>query len=334
MYSTFGWLLIFAIVICAAESGKKLDVHTLQLEQLSFLKKPKPKPVSVVEDEIVSDEFVQGTLRQLPTSTVESRPFPDPKACDSSSLTVCVGCQTIKICISPVDPNSIDDPNPTQLCPSKTPFCSTKEGSCSATPDDTVIQCSDLSVASDFKCTSAGKFPSPTSCNEYYYCENKGDSGSVYQCPPLYTYNTIVQACQLRILNTSCKNITCPGTNTIFNPYPSNTQYFYYCMANPNDATLPQTPVMYTCGKNAKFDATQQKCIYQCTAEGSFPNPNKPSSYYQCYRSGLRILSRELNCKLSTQVFNSTLQVCTNPPAATVSGRSISLVDAGGRYLI
>ncbi|KAL1400650.1 hypothetical protein pipiens_007251 [Culex pipiens pipiens] len=254
------------------------------------------------------DLFSVGTLRAATAATDE---FESPPACAAGQLAVCVGCKKIKICTAAAS----DADNPKQLCPTDMPYCNSDEGGvCSVNPDSKA-EC--VAAVPVFNCTATGMFPDPYSCTGYYFCESIGAPGDAYKCDPGYNYNSKVQLCQRGF--TGCQVANCTGVTAIFTTYFGNPQYFYYCKANPDDATAPKQPVMFSCGIGATLNAKQSKCIYKCPREGLFKKDGSPSSYFQCaYTAGV-LVSQEKKCPTAGQVFDDTKKTCVKGPATTTT---------------
>ncbi|XP_065090581.1 uncharacterized protein LOC135711639 [Ochlerotatus camptorhynchus] len=238
----------------------------------------------------------------------------DVQAC-AAGLSVCIGCKTYRVCIG----EPIEEDNPQEMCAADKPYCQIQTGECAITPDNSLAQCeSDPPVTTTtteptpvmpaFKCTGVGNFPDPYNCAKYYYCVTAGIDGDSYDCPPSQSYNVTSQKCQQ--MDSGCKPIDCSDSEFIFNEYPTDPQYFYYCkLAGVMQSTLP-TVYMFSCGSGAKFDVCTEQCVFGCTQEGLFAKSSDPNKFYQCYMENGTLKYVERSCPGKNQVFDEDVQFC------------------------
>ncbi|XP_062557717.1 uncharacterized protein LOC134222572 [Armigeres subalbatus] len=242
-----------------------------------------------------------GLLRQANTTDVT---YTDVQPCEvGGPITICISCQKYKVCTGQPE----DDTDSMEPCPDATPYCEAATGSCSASPDNSVVQCSsdtsNNTTTSSFKCTGEGKFPDPLSCAKFYYCAASGVDGVSNDCPPNYSYNVTSQECQLAA--GGCQVVDC-SSQYVLVEYPTDPQYFYYCKTSSAQSEV----FLFSCGSGSKFDVCSEQCVFECTTEGLFAKASNPNSYYQCYSEDGTLKYIERSCPVGGQVFDETLQFC------------------------
>lgn len=257
---------------------------------------------------ITNNTFLPGVLNRARTTDIL---FPTEPACDGTRPVLCVGCRTVKICVGLPEPN-----NPTQLCPTESPYCHSETGACSFIPDNSQADCSIVSPPSSpllFYCMGEGFYPDPYSCSSYYYCEGESAPGDLYQCPPGYKYNSKARLCQRIPAHCKpelCGELDCTHTAATFKPYPLDDKYYFYCEYDSNDPTAAPRILMIACDDGASFDQNLSRCVFRCPREGLFAKSSNRNKYYQCYRANRRLVYAELSCPVPTQVFDDVKKVC------------------------
>ena len=142
-----------------------------------------------------------------------------------------------------------------------------------------------------FACPAVGLFADPTSCHNYYACDQDLNAIPGTCMKGNWTFDPVNQV---------CTTAPCPGTGTFVCPSsgifadPADCHGFYVCDANLN-------PIESTCTASAYFDPTRicivGPCVqsspttppvpvsntpFQCTAVGYFADPADCHSYYAC----------------------------------------------------
>ncbi|KXJ82877.1 hypothetical protein RP20_CCG010733 [Aedes albopictus] len=261
-----------------------------------------------------SGKYHSGLLRADNSTDTGTEPdtFYDnsPLCASGGPLTICIGCQTYKVCTG----QPTDDTDSKERCPSDKPYCESTSGTCSETADNSIKQCSSGSTdnsttpTTTFKCTGEGKFPDPFSCDKFYYCNEQGADGVPNDCPPNYSYNVTSQQCTQTA--GACQLIDC-SSEYVFNEYPTDPQYFYYCKTG---ASGSQSEIyLFSCGSGAKFDVCSEQCVFECTSEGLFAKASNPNKYYQCYSENGSLKYIERSCPVENQVFDEMVQFCVYP---------------------
>ncbi|EAT32463.1 AAEL015254-PA [Aedes aegypti] len=231
--------------------------------------------------------------------------------CGTGPLTICIGCQTYKLCSG----QPTDDTDSKVRCPVDRPYCESTTGMCSENPDNSIIQCSSGSPDNGttpetpaFKCTGEGKFPDPLSCGKFYYCSGPGVDGVPTDCPPNYSYNVTSQKCEQT--TDACQMIDC-SSDYVFNEHPADSQYFYYCKQSA--ASSLSEIFLFSCGSGAKFDVCSEQCVFKCSSEGLFAKASNPNKYYQCYNDNGTLKFVERSCPVESQIFDEMVQFCIYP---------------------
>lgn len=208
-------------------------------------------------------------------------------------------------------------PTPIKIreCPSTTPYCTTRDGNdyCTASRDINRSSCFlDKYV---FECTDAGYFPDPTDCNAYYVCVPRyGDSqfnAERIECGENSSYNSKVRRCAPpHVTSNPCNVINCRNGSSAFEPYPSNSQYFYNCVEKSTKEMSGKQPVMYRCpstltGTPAAFG--NGTCTYSCPGRGRYEVTDSRYNFIEC--SAARAIGRLEECPYGHE-FNSTNGRC------------------------
>ncbi|KXJ82874.1 hypothetical protein RP20_CCG010728 [Aedes albopictus] len=157
-------------------------------------------------------------------------------------------------------------------------------------------------------CTGIGIYPDPYNCNRYHYCPAAGQQSWDQLCPPNYSFaykSELLSGtfpCKLITLASDCTRIDCASTS-IFKPFASSKLHYAYCYT-----TSPKSEVsVFKCSEGATFDGST--CVYNCLCEGLFTNTVAPTTYYQCYYSGSRLVSKLVNCPTGKN-FVESLKTC------------------------
>ncbi|XP_055537353.1 uncharacterized protein LOC129725478 [Wyeomyia smithii] len=184
------------------------------------------------------------------------------------------------------------------VCPVSAPYCAS--GSCS-TSLDVEAGCKVASI----RCTGIGKFPDPSTCQAYHFCDEAEISSDVYTCPPGNIFNGTALQCERSPLAEDCVTLKCPASTGVAT-YGTSKTYYAICVYSNN--VLSQI-LMMKCPDGATFDG--KNCIYQCKEEGSFADSNDPSKYYQCQALNGGWTYYHLDCPTGEQ-FDASQQKCVS----------------------
>ncbi|EAT35176.1 AAEL012641-PA [Aedes aegypti] len=220
-------------------------------------------------------------------------------------FTVPVGCEDVIT-------TTTDEPETTTALTSSTDEATTVVPS-TPLPEETTTK-SEITTPSApntaILCTGFGIYPDPYDCSRYHYCPAAGEESWDQLCPPNYgfTYKSAALSstfpCKLIIFPSDCTAVDC-STASIFKPFDSSKLHYAYCYTE--EVSRHPTISVFKCSEGATFDGST--CVFNCLREGLFANTVAPTTYYQCYRSGLRLVSKLVSCPAGKQ-FVESLKTC------------------------
>ncbi|CAO1409293.1 unnamed protein product [Diamesa tonsa] len=204
-------------------------------------------------------------------------------------------------------------------CPDNQPNCVTNAngGLCSAMKDE---QCP--VPASDYVCTSVGRFPDPKNCRLFYNCEWNDDYSEIVAVPMRCRTNYVFDElaingdCRLQRGSNDCTRVNCINSAPAsYVPYGRSQQLYALCLSN--------NTIMFSCPDNNQVDlkVSPPKCSYRCIFLGKFPYSRDVFKYYDCFISAVTYrVESELKTCPRRQEFNPQSRLCekSNRPSTTL----------------
>lgn len=134
-------------------------------------------------------------------------------------------------------------------------------------------------VKTDFYCTGVGFFPDIKNCSQYYFCHEKAANYELYACPPNYVYDQKSLNCK-RTEHINCVEINCSENIDEFVVYETDPSVYVYCTTNGIGEVMYR---ILKCQKPGEvFNEIEQKCQFECVADGRFPDPEAVNYFYEC----------------------------------------------------
>ncbi|CAO1400098.1 unnamed protein product, partial [Diamesa hyperborea] len=204
-------------------------------------------------------------------------------------------------------------------CPDNQPNCvsNASGGLCSAMKDE---QCP--VPASDYVCTSVGRFPDPKNCRLFYNCEWNDDYSEIVAVPMRCRSNYVFDElaingdCRLQRGSNDCTRVNCINSAPAsYVPYGRSRQLYALCLSN--------NTIMFSCPDNNQVDlkVSPPKCSYRCIFLGKFPYSRDVFKYYDCFISAVTYrVESELKTCPRRQEFNPQSRLCekSNRPSTTL----------------
>uniref|UniRef100_A0A1B0D4B5 Uncharacterized protein n=1 Tax=Phlebotomus papatasi TaxID=29031 RepID=A0A1B0D4B5_PHLPP len=210
----------------------------------------------------------------------------------------CKDCFSMLICLG-------NNPPSEAKCPDATPYCdkTRPSGVCVKDKPAGDPTC-EGPPPTGFICTAAeGFFPHPTNCSQYFECLN--NEAIKYDCPPGYSWTTNGMGCRQRTSTIHCGTITCKAGD-VTAPLSNNATFFGYC----NIAEALENIIVTKCpGARQVYDTSLKACNFVCPSEGLFEDDIDPTFYYECYKSGTKIVYESKQCS-NNRTFNERERRC------------------------
>lgn len=155
----------------------------------------------------------------------------------------------------------------------------------------------------DFICFHEGHMIDPANCHKYYFCEKDTVSpfnlkAISYNCPEGKVYNKHSRKCDLPYSELFCLTVACNRADGVLRLAFPLLSHQFWTMCVPDS---PPKVLVGACPDGAEVDLTSiylpPKCNYKCFGLGYFKNSQYPTKYFHCYLSGLKYVSKELDCE-------------------------------------